>query len=81
MIQTVDVRHARIVMPREMTDEQLATADELITETMAETRANPALSENQAALLMNMLVHQRAKIRDEAKHRMAIAYVALRAIQ
>lgn len=62
---TVDVRDARIVTPKEMTDEQLATADELIKETM-----DQMAKECDRDTLMK-LFRQRCAVNREAKRRVS----------
>lgn len=72
MLTTVDVRHAQIVTPRDMSDEQLATADELITDTI---RLFWTQGQRDG---LTLLYHHRSAMREESKRRMAQAHALSR---
>ncbi len=67
MIHTVNVKHAQVANLQRMSDEQLATADELIREAIQTMQ-----SEGDRAILMK-LFEQQCAVNRESKDRMAAA--------
>ncbi len=76
MRRIVTIKGAHLTDLQQMSDEQLATADELIWETINSIRANPMRFDNAARMILK-LTSEKTRIRIETRMRAARAQQAM----